>query len=208
MTLLWTCAVLRRASASRPLSPGMDRSVMMTSGRSRVAASSSCWPSRTAPTTSKCASFRILARPSVTIAWSSARRTVCRRITPPARRRRVNTGLQVPVHGNRGMHARALIQSRLDADRASRKLGPLGDTHEPQAFASLRVVHIEPTAIIGDRDLRVVVPSEQSNLRAAGARVRHHVAQRFLRDAVHTEPGLGAHGCKIPLSTAPHHDAM
>src|SRR4029077_12773170 len=121
---------------------------------------------------------------------------------------RVNTGLQAPVHGNRGMHARTPIQPRLDADRPSRKLGPLGETHEPQAVASLRIVQIEPMAIIADRNLRVVVPSAESNVRAAGARVRHNVAQRLLGDAVQAKPGLWTNGGKIAVGTAPHHDAM
>ena len=41
MTLLSTPSAFRRASTSRPLSPGMERSVTITSGRSRLAASMS-----------------------------------------------------------------------------------------------------------------------------------------------------------------------
>jgi len=153
MTLPSKCSVFRRASTSRPVSRGMDTSVIMRSGRSSLAASSKCCPSRTAPTTSKSASLRILARPSVTIAWSSARSTVWRRITLPAHQRQHQHDVPAPVHRDRGMHACSMTHFRLDGDRASGNPGALGDTHEPQPFPSLKVVHTEPTAVIGDRDL-------------------------------------------------------
>ena len=51
MTLLMMRSALSRFRTSSPLSPGIDKSVTITSGRSRLAASMSSWPSATAPTT-------------------------------------------------------------------------------------------------------------------------------------------------------------
>ena len=100
------------------------------------------------------------------------------------------------------------FKSALDANRASRELCPLVDTHQSQTVASASGVQIEPAAIIRNRDVRVLTGVEHSNIGAAGGGMRDDVPQCFLRDPVDAERRVRSHGPEISLGGARHHHAV
>ena len=146
-----------------------------------------------------------------TIAWSSARRTVFRRIalgetdlTLPGFGAGASVGssrARWPGPGRARAFPSSLPPSKLTVPPASLTRSRMLTSPSPLPRSS-ELRDIEPLAIVCDRHLRVVAGTEQPDLRPAGAGVRDDVAQRFLRDPVEAERDLRGDGREVPLCAA------
>ena len=67
---------------------------------------------------------------------------------------------------------------------------------------------IEAPAVVGDRELGVIVVPPQPDLGVAGAGVRDDIAQRFLCDPIQAERRVRRRSPRSPLGGERHRDGM
>src|SRR5262245_26816835 len=165
-TISLTCAglALNRRRTSSPFMPGMERSVTMTSGRSRSAASINCAPSVTVPARSNSA-LRRLDRPSRTIAWSSASSTLVRRVPVL-----VSTRCRRLVRGQRhhGIDLGASLRLRVDRETASDDTDTLVEADQAQPASDSRLLEVEPAPIVTDEQHQMASLALQTYPHVAG----------------------------------------
>src|SRR4029453_12782526 len=183
ITLLALASALSRCRASSPLTPGIATSVTMTSGRSWRAASINRAPSATVPTSENSLRSR-LASPSMTIAWSSARSTVARRIPDLGQR-------------HHDLDLRASLRLGVDREAASREADPFVEADQAQAAAPLPLREVKPAPVVTDREHEVGPVARRDHSHPAGFRMPGNILERLLRDAIEAEREVGRHGAEV-----------
>src|SRR5437899_5416868 len=174
------CGNSRRIArmVSTPLSPGMRRSMSVTSGRccrnSRIA---SC-PSRASATSAMSGSVAImLPKPSRTIGWSS---TITMRMVPCS-----------PMDGlasshrdfHDQLHAFSLAAEK--AQLAAQVLHPFPDAGQAEVIGRGPVgggFHVEPAPVVAHAQAHAAITVEQVHGDPLRARVAHGVGDRLLPD--------------------------
>src|SRR5262245_52949638 len=123
------------------------------------------------PTTSIASSVSMLRSPSLTIGWSSTRRTRARADATSA------TSSQRELH----VDAQAPVSGTLDRARASHQACALTHADEAEA-APLRFLALEPDAVVAHLEMEPVLLASQLEVAAPRPRVLADIGKRFLGD--------------------------
>src|SRR5262249_38563661 len=204
ITLTGTVSVLSRRRTSSPFRPGMVMSVTMTSGRSVRAVSRRRAPSDTVPTRVN-SSRRRLESPSSTMAWSSASKTVRRRVADL-----VCTGALHLITRQRHHHddLGASLWLGVDGELSANDTNTLVETDQAGPALTLCLLEGESAPVVTNPQLDITRVARHVHPDVSRLRMPGGILQGFLRDAVEAQRDIGREGAQVVVRVARHRKTM